>query len=170
MRDHCWGCWSANRSEKARDGSLQLTCERGVSLADSALHRANLIRGDTIAFVPLMYGLTGCSPSDDILTGRKTRFVAFLGGDGPASAYGIGLGQQNLMIRQDGVGPAPEYGVGFGQQNFMFRQEQGQTLFGFYSLAAANFGLSLSDPCFESKCRARGFDPAEVRRSLRENR
>jgi hypothetical protein len=123
------------------------------------------------AFVPLMYGLTGRSPSEDILTGRKTRFVAFLGGDGPASAYGIGLGQQNLMIRPDVVGPAaPEYGVGFGQQNFMIRQKQGQTLFGFYSLAAANFGLGLSDPCFESKCRARGLDPAEVRRSLRENR
>jgi hypothetical protein len=128
-------------------------------------------RKDEFAFVPLMYGLTGLSPSDDILTGRKTRFVAFLGGDGPASEYGIGLGQQNLMVRQeDGVGPAPEYGVGFAQQDLMIRQEQGQRLFGFYSLAAANFGLSLSDPCFESKCRGRGYDPAEVRRSLRENR
>src|SRR5262249_36967356 len=105
---------------------------RKLALGEPTVFRAVNItyedgRADEFAFVPLMYGLTGRSPSDDILTGRKSRFVAFLGGDGPASAYGIGLGQQNLMIRQDGVGPAPEYGVGFGQQNFMFRQEQGQT-------------------------------------------
>ena len=82
-------------------------------------------RKDEFAFVPLMYGLTGLSPSEDVLTGRKTRFVAFLGGDGPASEYGIGLGQQNLMIRQDGQGRGPECGVGFAQQGLMIRQEQG---------------------------------------------
>jgi hypothetical protein len=148
---------------------------RNLALWEPTVFRAVKItyedgRPDEFAFLPLMYGLTGRSPSEDILTGRKSRFIAFLGGDGPESEYGIGLGHQNLMIRQDGQGPAPEYGVGFAKQNIMIRQEQGQALFGLCSLAAANFGLALSDPCFESKCRARGFDPAEILRSQRENR
>ena len=47
-------------------------------------------RSDELAFLPLMYGLTGRSPSEDILTGRKRRFVAFLGGGGPARNTGLG--------------------------------------------------------------------------------
>lgn len=101
---------------------------------------------DHIVLVPLLYGLTWAIGNEFDREGRMTRFVAHLDNQ-EASEYaasGVGVGQQDLCIRQDG----------------------GSTLFGLGSVAEISFPLDIRDPRFDEKARARGIDPDQVRRQM----
>lgn len=123
----------------------------GVLFAPPSLIRAAKLfyddgRGE-IVFVPLLYGLTWAVGSELDREGRMTRFVAHLNGEeaGLLGASGIGVGQQDFMVRgRDGC----------------------TTLFGLGSVAEISFLLDIRDPRFDAKARARGIDPDEVRRNM----
>jgi hypothetical protein len=120
---------------------------RSVGLAPPKLFRAGRLcyedgRPDEDVFVPLLYGLSWHTDNEFYRSGRLTRFVAYPGGEGLAAGYGIGLGQQDLVLRGRGR----------------------HTLFGLGSVAQLAFALEVSDPRFDLKCRVRGLDPDAARR------
>lgn len=123
----------------------------GVVFAPPNLIRAaKLFFGDgrdEIVLVPLLYGLTWAIGNEYDRAGRMTRFVAHLDGEevGALGASGVGVGQQDLTVRN---------------------QDGGASLFGLGSVAEISFPLDIRDPRFDEKARARGIDPDEVRRRM----
>lgn len=97
-----------------------------------------------IVLLPLLYGISWRSPHPFDQDGTMTRFIGHLDVPGQAG-LSIGVGQQDFVLEP---------------------QEGGQTLFGLGSVGELIVALSVEDPAFEAKCRARGLDPAEVRRAL----
>lgn len=103
-------------------------------------------RGE-IVMVPLLYGLTWAIGNEFDRAGRMTRFVAHLDGEevGTLGASGIGLGQQDFLVHgRDG----------------------GNSLFSLGSVSKLSFPLDIRDLRLDSKARARGIDPDEIRRSM----
>lgn len=102
---------------------------------------------DEIVLVPMLYGLTWAIGNEHDRTGQMTRFVAHLDVEefGAIGASGLGVGQQDLSVRN---------------------QDGGATLFGIVSVAEISFPLDMRDPRFDEKARARGIDPDEVRRQM----
>jgi hypothetical protein len=100
-----------------------------------------------IVLVPLLYGLTWAIGDEYDRSGQMTRFVAHLGIEqiGMLGASGIGVGQQDLSIRNP---------------------DGGSTLFGLGSVAEISFPLDMRDPRFDEKARARGIDPEQVRQKM----
>jgi hypothetical protein len=123
----------------------------GVVFAPPSMIRAAKLfyddgRGE-IVFVPLLYGLTWAIGNEFDRAGRMTRFVAPLDGEE--------------------VGVLGASGIGVGQQDFSVRSRDGDCcLFGLGSVAEISFPLDMRDPQFDTKARARGIDPDEVRRSM----
>jgi hypothetical protein len=120
-----------------------------IGFASPKLFRAGKLFYETgqapeVVFLPLLYGISWHTNNEFYRAGRLTRFLAYPGGDGPAAEYGIGLGQQDLVLKG---------------------KEQ-QTLFGLGSVAQLAFALEMTDRRFDQKCRARGLDPDEVRRQI----
>ncbi len=118
----------------------------GVTFGEPSLLRAARLyyeddRGEEIVLVPLVYGLSWRSGQEHDRDGSMTRFICDLGKPGT----GIGIGHQDLLISG----------------------EQGR-LFGLATVRELMVALSLSDPRFEAKCRARGLDPEDVRRRAEE--
>lgn len=56
--------------------------------------------------------------------------------------------------------------IGVGHQDFVMEGDR-QTLFGLGSIGEIMITLSVDDLKFDQKCKARGFDPDEVRRSMK---
>ncbi len=119
---------------------------RGALFAGNALFRAGKLfyddeRQDEIVRIPLLYGLSWETPNAYDHDGTMTRFC--------------------------GVVDAPEAvaanGVGVGHQDFVVTQQAEVTLFGLGSVGELMVMLSVDDPKFEQKCRARGLDPADTK-------
>jgi hypothetical protein len=94
------------------------------------------------ACLPLLYGPSWASPHEYHRDGSMTTFAFHL----PSStglASGMGLGHQDFTFADGGV------------------------LFGLGSIQRIVFPLDADAPDFERRCRRRGIDPAEVRRSIR---
>ena len=101
---------------------------------------------DEIVLVPMLYGLSWTIGTELDRGGSMTRFVAHLDDD---------------EMRRSGVS-----GLGVGQQDFLIQGEGDQRLLGMGSVSNMVFPLDMDDPRFDEKARARGIDPAEVRRSV----
>jgi hypothetical protein len=120
----------------------------GVVFAPPSLNRAAKLfcddgRGE-IVLVPMLYGLTWFIGSEMDRSGQMTRFVAHLDSE-EFTAYGMGVGQQDLSIRS---------------------RDGGETLFGIGSIAEISFPLDMRDHRFDEKARSRGIDPDEVRAQM----
>jgi hypothetical protein len=94
------------------------------------------------ACLPLLYGPSWASLHEYHRDGSMTTFAFHL----PSTA---GLAS----------------GMGLGHQDFTFAD--GGVLFGLGSIQRIVFPLDVDAPDFERRCRRRGIDPAEVRRSIR---
>ena len=66
----------------------------------------------------------------------------------------------------DAADVASGHSIGVGQQDFVVQQSERRSVIGLGSVGEIMIGLSMKDPKFEEKCRARGIDPAEARRSM----
>lgn len=81
--------------------------------------------------------------------------------------YGVSWRAADEHLRSGGmtrllpVG-GPLMGLGLGHQDLLVQK----SLFGLGSVGRIEFPLSLDDPQFDSRCRARGLDPAVVRRDF----
>ena len=100
-------------------------------------------RPDKVVLVPLLYGISWLSPHDFDQDGRSTRFISAIETDDD---------KQNLVI-------------GVGHQDFVMAGDS-QPLFGLGSIGEIMIVLFMDDPKFDQKCRARGLDPDDVRRSM----
>lgn len=119
---------------------------RGVVLASPAIFRlAKLFfddgRPDEIVLVPMIYGISWSTSNAVHHDGSLTTFVAHVQRRGEAQARGIGLGHQDFVVSGDGA-----------------------RLMGLGAIGEIMVALSVDDPRFDQKCRARGLDPAVVRR------
>lgn len=120
---------------------------QSVAMAEPGAFRAARLfyddgRPDEIVLLPVLYATSWRSASPYLRDGRMTQFLAYPPGGGPASQFGLGVGQQDFCI-SDG---------------------EGRVAFGLGSVAQITFALDASDPRFPLRCRARGLDPDEVRR------
>ena len=119
---------------------------RGVLLASPAIfRRAKLFfddgRPDEIVLVPMIYGISWSTSNAVHHDGSLTTFVAHVQRRGEDQARGVGLGHQDFVVSGDGA-----------------------RLMGLGAIGEIMVALSVDDPRFEQKCRARGLDPVEVRR------
>lgn len=116
-----------------------------LAMGEPALFRAARLfyddgRPEERIVVPLLYGLSWFTADDHDRDGSITRFCCPVAmGDGYAS---VGIGHQDWVIAEDGE----------------------LMLFGLGSVTQAVTALNLSDPRFDQRCRARGLNPADVRR------
>jgi hypothetical protein len=101
-------------------------------------------RPDEIVLIPLLYGISWRTPNPFDQDGTVTRFISHINAD-------------------DGKGTLS---IGVGHQDFVIDQSERQSLIGLGSVGELMLSLSMTDPKFEEKCRARGLEPAEVRRSM----
>jgi hypothetical protein len=99
-------------------------------------------RPDEIVLLPLLYATSWRSSSPYLRDGRMTQFISHPPGGGPASPFGLGVGQQDFSITE---GERP-------------------SMFGLGTVGQITFALDAADPRFALKCRARGLDPDEVLR------
>src|SRR6185436_3422757 len=102
-----------------------------------------------IALLPMLYGLTQSMGNEYDRAGQMTRFVGHVDG------LDIG-GLQSL-------------GIGIGQHDLSIRDSKGSSLFGIGSVCEISFPLDMRDPKFDEKARARGIDPDDVRRKMKES-
>jgi len=121
---------------------------RGAVFDRQAIFRPGMLfsdggRPDEIVLVPLLYGISWLSPHDFDQDGRSSRFIC---------ATETDEGKQNFVI-------------GVGQQDFVMEGVR-QPIFGLGSIGEIMIVLFWDDPKFDQKCRARGLDPDEVRRSM----
>ena len=121
---------------------------QGLRLAPPALFRFGKIfyekKGHAeMVWVPLLYGMSWFTPHEFDRDGTMTRFVAHLPVEGSELQQGVGIGQQDLTV-----------------------SGKGTNLVGLGSIAEINTALDMREPDFEEKCRLRGLDPDEMRRSL----
>ena len=100
------------------------------------------LRPDEIVLLPLLYGISWNTPNSFDRDGTMTRFISHIETDDGQGTFSIGVGHQDFVVK-------------------------GQKIIGLGSIGELMVGLSVSDPKFEVKCRARGLDPAEVRRSIK---
>lgn len=122
---------------------------RGIVLARPAIYRyAKLFfedgRGDEVVLLPLLYGVSWRTRSEYDRNGQTTRFCCHV----------------NLPD------PAEHLAIGVGHQDFLVSEEKAQRVVGLGSIGELMFGLEITDPRFDVKCRARGLDPAEIRRQV----
>ena len=121
---------------------------RGAAFDRTALFRTGMLffddgRSDEVVLVPLLYGISWLSPHDFDQDGRSTRFICAIETDND---------KQNLVI-------------GVGQQDFVMEGNR-QPVFGLGSIGEIMIVLFVDDPKFNQKCKARGLDPDDVRRSM----
>ena len=121
---------------------------RGAVFDRTALFRTGMLffddsRPDEVVLVPLLYGISWLSPHDFDQDGRSTRFICAIETDDD---------KQNLVI-------------GVGHQDFVMEGDR-QPIFGLGSIGEIMVVLFWDDPKFDQKCKARGLDPDDVRRSM----
>lgn len=126
---------------------------RGVLLASRAIFRLGKLlyedgRPDEIVMLPLVYGISWATSKQHHTDGSLTSFVWHLPLPGAAQNLAIGLGHQDFTVA------GPEKGAKKGTGS----------LIGLGSIGELMVALSLDDPRFDQKARARGLDPATVRR------
>jgi hypothetical protein len=129
-------------------GFVPLDDLRGVVFARPAIFGlAKLFydsqRPDEVVLVPMLYGISWRTPNAFDQDGSMTRFICHI----------------------DAADVVGGHSIGVGQQDFVIQQSEHQSVIGLGSVGEMMTGLSVSDPKFEQKCRARGIDPAEARRS-----
>jgi hypothetical protein len=89
-----------------------------------------------VVFLPMLYGASWFTPEPILRDGSMTHFMF-----GPKGAsVGVGLGHQDFLINEQ--------------------------LFGIASIELIEFPLDMRTLDFEERCRKRGLDPSEVRRSI----
>jgi hypothetical protein len=125
---------------------------RGVILASPAIFRlAKLLfddgRPDEIVLLPLIYGVSWSTANPANHDGSLTTFVSSLQLPGKDQVAYIGIGHQDFLVHGAG-----EHMIGLG------------------NIGEIMIALSVDDPRFEQKCRARGLDPAAVRADLAKKR
>ena len=123
---------------------------RGAVFDRTALFRTGMLffddgRPDEIVLLPLLYGISWLSPHDFDQKGTSTRFIC------------------SIEIEEG----KPELAIGVGHQDFVMERD-GQTLLGLGSIGEIMTVLFWDDSKFDQKCRARGLDPDDVRRSMNE--
>lgn len=124
---------------------------RGVMFTASGLFRPAKIlyedsRQEEIVLIPLLYGVSWFISDQFYRDGTLTRFYCHLPVEGLAMQVGIGVGHQDLLLTK------PDGNV--------------QSLMGLGSVSEIMVALSVDDPRFEQKCRARGLDPAYVKQEF----
>lgn len=100
---------------------------------------------DEMVLAPLLYGISFRSKHAWDKDGTMTRFVCHMH---------LEAGKM-------------DQGIGVGHQDFVMEGSDNQTLFGFSTIGELMMALTLDDPKFEQKCRARGLDPDQVRQSVK---
>lgn len=125
---------------------------RGVVVASPALFRlAKLLfddgRPDEIVLLPLIYGVSWSTANPANHDGSLTTFVSSIELSGKDQVASIGIGHQDFVVHGAG-----EHMIGLG------------------NIGEIMITLSVDDPRFEQKCRARGLDPAAVRADLAKKR
>lgn len=123
---------------------------RGAAFAPPAVFRFGRLffdnqRADEFVLVPLLYGISWRTPNLFDRDGTMTRFISHVEVPGGQGAFSIGVGHQDFVVES---------------------RDGSQTLLGLGSVGEIMVGLTLDDPKFDAKCRARGLDPAEVRSSV----
>jgi hypothetical protein len=105
------GCLEALRlNEQQRPHELAFIpfgALRGVSMSTPRYFRVARLsfdggRPDETVYLPLLYAMTWRSTSEFLREGRMTFFLEYPSGDGPASKYGLGVGQQDFVIDTNG--------------------------------------------------------------------
>ncbi len=119
---------------------------RGAVFAEPAHYRRGKLfyddgRPDEMVLAPLLYGISWASSHAYDQDGSMTRFICYLQ-TGDDQAWSIGIGQQDLVVDNGG---------------------DSLGLIGFGGISDISIGLSLDDPRFEQKCRARSINPQAVR-------
>lgn len=122
---------------------------RGAVFASPAMFRyARLFfddgRPDEIVLAPIFYGISWSTPFAFDQDGTFTRFICSVEGDS-WQALSVGVGHQDFVVEKDSNIPA---------------------FFGLSSVVELMIELSADDPKFDQKCRARGLDPATVRKTM----
>jgi len=125
---------------------------RAVVFATSGIYRyANLLfddgRDNEIVLVPLLYGISFLTTEYCYQDGSLTRSLYFEELTGVDQPFAIGVGHQDLILLNESP-------LG--------------TLFGIGSVAEIGMVLDISSPKFEQKCRFRGIDPEDVRKSIKQ--
>jgi len=122
----------------------------GMLFAQSAALRPTQLFYDNgsekTVYAPALYGLTWQCGDDYHRSGTTTGYFAH--------------------VEDESVADLEATGIGIGQQDFMVKTPCGTSLISHSSVCQITFPLDMADPSFESKARARGIDPAEVRRSM----
>ena len=122
---------------------------RGAVFARSAIFGLGKLffdsqRPDEIVLIPLLYGISWRTPNSFDQDGTLTRFISHLDPKDGNGTLAIGVGHQDLIVDQ----------------------QVGRTVVGLGSIGELMIALTVNDPKFDEKCRARGLDSGEMRRSV----